>query len=392
MHSKIFKAHHNKGKVASSFGYYKGDSLVRFILSRRMSMGTQNPLIFKQFRLIGIIGISIIFIIASCGPAQPYIAPTDVVNFYSIRTDVFEDGSGKNTFVMVIPDRADCQGINLKAALAPIKQQDGGQVSYHSYNANGFIGVELTYRFRDADEIPAQIETLQQALVEAAISATPIPIPTPGEPTPLPPIAEKIEYDPNRLAIEVRPTIETLTGKKWNVSVTLNPFELIEGPDSSDSSKSCKVPTIVYEITLPGEITNFNKPEVTVDKNPDLLEYSYVEITGSNTVRWILEVEQAEEALASEIQALFDEYENLTPEQQEEQGTEFEERLSTLLETPPFTLTVTSSTAGSVLKFFTLVVGPILALIGSIIAIVTAISKIVQRKKKSTENQQVAKI
>jgi hypothetical protein len=326
------------------------------------------------------------------------------INLLSARTILREDGSGSNTFLLVVP-RADCELVALRPQLDKLKEKAGDAIYYAGYQDDRYKGFELTYVFNSPQQIPEQIEQIKRSVVEA--------LPTPGPGAFIGPVDPDVYgvYDPNQLSIRIDPPLDTLGGKEWVARININPL-LVTTP-----SPTCSVPQITYELVMPGEIKS---SAVAADAFDDYARY-YVQVTQPkpNTIQWTIQprtlaailLERSAGLSESEFAALLETEEGWTELQAllaEEvaqlsetedgradlasllngQGVSEGEAIALVYIGPVYTLTATSTTPAPLFQIIIRVVAPIVAVLGGLAAGIATIIKIRQSLSKQPGRSQ----
>lgn len=341
----------------------------------------------KQFKLI-VLAFLVFLVLPACAGG---ISLHSVINIASIETVLGEDGSGSNTFMLVVPNRSDCDLLDLRPALENFKTQTNTPIYFANYEDNEYKGFRLTYEFQSTEQIPEQIDRLKRAVVDTAIAAVPTPQSTlevleVQQPTPS---AVGLYYAPEQLSLSIAPPVTTLTGQTWEVRVNITPF-LWTGLTTEHLfmrvlPESCSVPRFTYDLTMPGEIKSFQ-----VSTEPNWVKFSNVEPTGPNSIQWTLESKQAfDEVWINEFELFIQELEESTPSNLDEQAEkiaseELQAKLEQRLKGPAYTLTVTSTTPSPLFQTLTRVVAPVVGLIGAVLAVILSVIKIRQSRKKVT--------
>lgn len=316
------------------------------------------------------------------------------INLLSAKTVLQEDGSGSNTFLLVVPKK-DCDLIPLRPGLEKLKEQADTPVYFAGYEDREYKGFELTYEFGNPSQIPEQIEGIKRSVVQA------MPTPGPGAFLGSPDPDVYGVYDPEQLSIRIEPPFETLPGKKWTASIKFNPL-LLTSP-----SQSCSVPQIVYELIMPGEIASFGMEAHAFEDYS--LSYIHATQIRPNALQWTIEprsiamiiLERSAGLSESEFARLLETEDGGTKLQQllaeeiarlnettdgrtelaklfDGQGVSEEEAIWLSFIGPVYTLTATSTTPAPLFQIAIRVIAPIVALLGGIGAAIATIIKIRQ--------------
>ncbi len=292
------------------------------------------------------------------------------INVLSVKTIVNPDNSGSSTFLFVVPNKSECKLLPLRPELEKLREQANTSVYVSGYQDNAYKGFQLTYEFKSPQQIPEQIDRVKHAVVQAL--ATSYPTPRPGALFNFRPDPETFGvFDPNELSLQIEPTVETVSGKTWNVTIKLTPL-LLSIPASAELTPDCGIPNITYDLVMPGEITGFKSSS---DTNADASRYIQVTRPAPNAVRWLIQIPKGDMTPAQ-----------ATKTAQEMEAMNDQERVAKLKEMivgTTYTLTATSATPGSTFQTLTLVIAPLLALIATAIGIIVGVIKI--RESLSTK-------
>ncbi|OQY32450.1 MAG: hypothetical protein B6I38_04610 [Anaerolineaceae bacterium 4572_5.1] len=346
----------------------------------------------------------------------PVLSAHGEINIASIKTDIQEDISGRNTFLLVVPKNQDCRLLDLDSRLDELRNQATTRVEYNHYQDDEYRGYQLTYHFENPDQIPGQIERIKRIIVETAIEGLPTPEPIPvevevDEITTSEPIPVEVGIDetiilepyygtvglydtPDQLSIQIAKPVPTLTGLEWDVLVTINPL-LLTGWASEDFGSRqlpevCRISNFTYTLQVPGEIRSF---QVNNETMPEFLQFSTIRKTRKNSIEWTIKTKQAAELLASDIELFIEEINELSETEQEEKwpNEKFEEDFMNLWMGPPYTLTVKSTPPLPLFQVLTKIVAPIIALIGGVLGIIIGLFKVKQifkQRHDKNENHQ----
>jgi len=347
--------------------------------------------IMRLLRYSSIFIIIIGFVLLSS--CAPQISSFGAINIASIETDLQEDISGSNTFLLVVPNRPECELVYLDTALEQLGSQAITPVDYYHYQDKEYKGYQLVYHFQNPEQIPGQIERIKRAIVEAVIvEILPTPAPT-SDAISLPPQAVGLYYNPDQLSMQIAKPAQTLSGQTWEVVVRINPLLLTgwtqEEFFARQLSEACRVSRFTYKLKVPGEIRSF---QVSNETMPDFMRFSKVTIMRKNSIEWTIESDQAAEVLSKELEQFYqEELGGLSEAEQEEnwQNEEFQTKLMNLLEGSVCTLVVSSSTPGPLFQALTRIVAPIIALIGGVVGIIAGLLKIRQTLKQRHDKTQV---
>lgn len=342
-----------------------------------------------------------VILLPSCAPA---ISTYGEINIASIETDIREDISGRNTFLLVVPNQEECQLVGLDSRLDQLRNQAATQIEYNHYQDDQFKGYQITYRFDHPDQIRKQIEEIKSIVVESAINELPTPEPIPvevgSENTPVPdsyyedvPIQPEtigVYYNPEQLSIQIAKPSETLSGKEWNVLVTINPL-LMTGWVSEEFrgqqlEEVCRLSRFTYKLQVPGVIRS---SLVENEKKPELVNYSEVTKKGRNSIEWTIETRDVAKLLEQDLdQFLQAELDTLSDTEQEEkwEDDEFQETYLDYLDGSVYTLRVKAKPPSPLFQVLTNVVAPIVALIGAALGVTAGIVKLKKMFKQRKEN------
>jgi hypothetical protein len=307
--------------------------------------------------------------LTSCGPTV--ISFYNVIHLARIDTILKDDGSGRNIFWLVVPADVNCQLVNLMPALEGL--DSSANLSVTSISNDQYKGYQVVYEFANTDQIPAQIEKLQTAVVDAVIatiSTQPSPETTQTS-QPLPAVPASEYYNPNDFSIAVSMPSKNITGQKWGVKVIVNPF-LMTGMPNEDLTKNCNIQNFTYNLTVADtmKITKFN-----VDVPSYLAPYSRVTQTNSNSIQWVVESEAAFDTAMAEYktQSL------MTPPPVKETG--LVEITSIYSGKGIYTLDVTATTPNALFFYLTSVVAPILGLIALTLGLFVTLKNLFDKRK-----------
>ena len=282
----------------------------------------------KKFTLFIANAILLSSLVAACGgsaaaPSAPQVSLFNSINLGRIETVLNEDGSGYNTFWLVVPSGADCAHLGLRSRLESISRPTTPDViEIRDFQDEQFPfpvnvdGFEVIYEFHKVAEIPVQIDAIKRAVVDTvmeAIAARPTPEPGAEEIFLPSPVIIGQYYNQNHLSFSITPS-ETLAGKKWDVAVVVNPFlmtGLITEEGSSGLAEPCSLSSFTYELQVSGNM-KINRHDVE-SLSPALAEYSHVEPSAS-TIEWTLDSRNAldawNKAQETELQGLTVELQN----------------------------------------------------------------------------------
>ncbi len=310
----------------------------------------------------------------ACTPSS--VSLSRFLNIARIETEFHEDGSGYNNLWLVVPSSSACPLPDLKPALDSITIPTKPTVTLLSdQNYTGYI---VTFAFENANQIPAQIQTLKDVVVRAVIAATPTPLPPENPETPMPafvtpkPVAY---YNENQLSIKFAALTTGLTGKTWSLQVIINPFVMSgiiqeQYMAGSGLAEQCSIPTFTYKLTLSDKM---KIRDFAVESRPDLAPFSSVKRISDNSIEWTLNSKQAFTAAITNLVASVTAMPDPDP-------TALASEVEYLYNGQIYKLMVNATTPNIWFSYLVQVVAPLVALLGGVLGVVAAIRNL--RKKK----------
>ncbi|MGE5264704.1 MAG: hypothetical protein ACM3S0_15100, partial [Acidobacteriota bacterium] len=259
--------------------------------------------------------LALLVLVAACAPAASpgeMIAPPPdwPISLTSIQTEVNENKSGKNTFSFTMPLRASCTFPELDAALRKLQDEDKKLVAWTSRDdtETKLRQLQVTFRFDDPAEISGQVGRLKLIAIQSA-SARATAVPTAASPltavpgrtvtpgagptaTPVPTPTLPVLLEAHELYIDIAPPMDTLTGKSYKTTITLNPQTLAGG------AGPCAVRSFTYQLTMPGEISGADLGTLTDIDRQAIASNSPP--GQANTVIWTVDLNQLAKGRAGE--------------------------------------------------------------------------------------------
>jgi hypothetical protein len=314
-------------------------------------------------------------VLTSCsGSSVRYVSLSRVLNVARIETILNEDGSGRNNFWLVVPGNSTCPLVDLQPALESITSPTRPLVV--RLDDDIYKGYKVTFEFDNADQIPAQIQSIKSTVVNAVIAATPTPAPPENPETPIPTVipaqASGLYYNENQLSIKFTAPTTELTGQKWSLQVTVNPF-LMSGLIAEEMlgglGEKCSIPTFTYQLSVSNKM-RIN--DFAVESQPNLAAFSNVRRISANSIEWTIESKQAFDVITADLLTALS-----TPEPD---PTALQQQFEYPFTGQIYKLTVNATTPNPWFTFLTGVVAPLLGLLAVSFGLFTTLRNL--RKKK----------